>query len=350
VADLRQEFVDDFIFPTLRSGALYEGVYPMATALGRPLIARALTEVARAEGCDAVAHGCTGKGNDQVRFEAAVAALAPELRVFAPVRGWEFRSREEEIEYCRAHGIPVSATLSSPYSIDENLWGTSIECGVLEDPTVEPPADAWQRTVAPADAPDAPATVTIGFEQGTPVTLDGMPMNGIALIDALNDIGGAHGVGRIDLIENRLVGIKSREIYEAPAAAILHRAHRELERLTLDRDTMHYKAKLSADYADLIYNGLWFSPLRSALDAFVTSTQRTVTGTVTLKLYKGNIDVLARQSANSLYDMSLATYTTEDAFDHRASEGFIRIFSLPLKTWCRVNGAPVSGHELGVNP
>jgi argininosuccinate synthase len=341
IVDLRQEFVDDYVMPALRAGALYEGVYPMATALGRPLLAKALVDVARLTGCTAVAHGCTGKGNDQVRFEAAVAALAPDLEVLAPVRTWEFRSREEEIAYCELHGIPVNATRENPYSIDENLWGTSIECGVLEDPTVEPPLDAYQRTVSPFDAPDEATSVTIGFVNGTPTSLDGVELGGIELIDRLNEIGGANAIGRIDLVENRLVGIKSREIYEAPAAAILHRAHSELERLVLDKDTMHYKAKVAADYADLIYNGLWFSPLRTALDGFVDATQSVVNGSVTLKLYKGNITVAARTSPNSLYDTGLATYTTEDVFDHRASEGFIKIFSLPLKTYHRVNGGTV---------
>lgn len=339
IVDLREEFVDEYVMPALRAGALYEGVYPMATALGRPLLAKALVDVARLTGCNAVAHGCTGKGNDQVRFEAAVAALAPDLEVLAPVRTWEFTSREEEIAYCEEHGIPVNATRESPYSIDENLWGTSIECGVLEDPTVEPPLDAWQRTVSPFDAPDEATSVTIGFVAGNPVSLDGIELGGVELIDRLNEIGGANAIGRIDLIENRLVGIKSREIYEAPAAAILHRAHSELERLVLDKETMHYKAKISADYANLIYNGLWFSPLRTALDGFVEATQHVVNGSVTLKLYKGNITVAARQSPNSLYDTSLATYTSDDAFDHRASEGFIKIYSLPLKTYHRVNAS-----------
>jgi argininosuccinate synthase len=341
IVDLKEKFVSDYIFPALRAGALYEHSYPMATALGRPLLAAALVDVARREGCDAVAHGCTGKGNDQVRFEAAIAALAPELKVIAPVRDWEFRSREDEIEYCIQHNIPVAASKASPYSIDENLWGTSIECGALEDTTVEPPTDAWQRTVSPQDAPDEPTTVMIEFLKGVPVALNGVELPGVELIDQLNDIAGANGVGRIDLVENRLVGIKSREIYEAPAAVVLHFAHRELERLTLDKDTAHYKAKLAHDYADLIYNGQWFSPLRCALDGFVNETQKTVNGTVTVKLYKGSVDIVSRTSPNSLYNMGLATYTSEDSFDHKASEGFIKIYSLPLKTYYSVNPAPV---------
>ncbi|MBP8976427.1 MAG: argininosuccinate synthase, partial [Bacteroidetes bacterium] len=312
IQDLRKEFVEEYIFPTLQASALYEYNYPMATAIGRPLLAKALVDVARKEGCTAVAHGCTGKGNDQVRFEVSVAALAPELKIFAPVREWEFKSREEEIAYCEQHGIPVVATKKSPYSIDENIWGTAIECGILEDPTVEPPEDAFQRTVSPSKAPDTPTYITIDFEEGIPVAVNGKKMNGVALIDFVNEVGGANGIGRLDLIENRLVGIKSREIYEAPGATILHIAHRELERLTLDKDTAHYKAKVANDYADLIYNGLWFSPLRIALNAFVLETQKVVTGAVKLKLYKGSVEVAGRTSPHSLYDTKLATYTEED--------------------------------------
>lgn len=337
IGDLRSSFVNDYIFPALKAGALYEHTYPMATSIGRPLLAKYLVEIARKEGCTAVSHGCTGKGNDQVRFEAAVAALAPDLRVIAPMREWELKSRDDEIEYCEQHGIPVTATKVSPYSIDENLWGTSIECGVLEDPMVEPPEDAFQRTVAPKNAPDVATYVTIEFHHGVPIALDGKTMSGVELIEKLNDIAGANGVGRLDLVENRLIGIKSREIYEAPAAVSLHFAHRELERLTLEKDVTHYKAKLAHDYADLIYNGLWFSPLRCALDAFVNETQKVVNGLVKLKLYKGNIEIAGRTSPNSLYDMKLATYTDEDRFNHKASEGFITIYSLPLKTFYQVN-------------
>jgi argininosuccinate synthase len=336
IQDLRKEFVEDYIWPALKAGALYEYNYPMATAIGRPLLAKSLTEVAKKEKCTAVAHGCTGKGNDQVRFEVTVNALAPELKVFAPVRDWEFKSREEEIAYCEKHGIPVVASKKSPYSLDENIWGTAIECGVLEDPMVEPPADAYQRTVAPNLAPDEATYVSIDFKEGVPVAIDGKKMKGVALIDLLNELGGANGIGRLDLVENRLVGIKSREIYEAPGATILHTAHRELERLVLDKDTAHYKAKLANDYADLIYNGLWFSPLREALDGFVNSTQQVVTGTVKLKLYKGNVDVIGRSSAYSLYDTKLATYTDADVFDHKSSVGFIKIYGLPIKTVAQV--------------
>jgi argininosuccinate synthase len=337
IIDLQKEFVYDYIFPALRAGALYEHTYPMATSLGRPLLAKALVDVAKRERCTAVAHGCTGKGNDQVRFEASIAALAPELKVIAPLREWEFKSREEEIAYCEKYGIPVTATKESPYSIDENIWGTSIECGMLEDPMVEPPADAYQRTVSPLDAPDKPTYVTIEFNEGVPVGINGVRMDGVKIIHALNEIAGANGVGRMDLVENRLVGIKSREIYEAPAAVTLHFAHRELERLTLDKEVFHYKAKVAHDYANLIYNGLWFTPLRMALDAFINETQKTVNGLVNVKLYKGNLEIAGRTSPNSLYDMKLATYTEEDQFDHKASEGFIKIFSLPMKTFYRVN-------------
>ncbi len=336
VKDLTSEFVTGYVFPALKAGALYEQAYPMATSLGRPLLAKLLVDVARAEGATMVAHGCTGKGNDQVRFEVSVAALAPELKIIAPVREWEFKSREEEMAYATRHGIPVSATVGSPYSIDENLWGTAIECGVLEDPDVEPPADAYQRTVAPEDAPDTPEYVDIEFAGGIPVRLNGEVTDPVELIDVLNTVAGAHGVGRIDLVENRLVGIKSREIYEAPAATVLHFAHTELERLTLDKSVFHMKAQLAAEYANLVYNGLWFSPLRTALDAFMDETQKAVTGKVRVKLFKGSVAVAGRTSAHSLYNVRLATYTREDTFDHKASEGFIKIYGLPVKTYHEV--------------
>ncbi len=335
--NLEEEFVYDYIFPALKAGALYEHTYPMATSLGRPLLAKALVEVAKRERCTAVAHGCTGKGNDQVRFEVAVMALAPEIRVIAPLREWEFKSREEEVEYCEKHGIPVAATKASPYSIDENIWGTSIECGILEDPMEVAPQDAYQRTVSPEKAPDKPTYIMIEFKGGVPVGLNGVTMDGVSLIHKLNSIAGANGIGRLDLVENRLVGIKSREIYEAPAATTLHFAHRELERLTLDKDVSHYKAKLANDYADIIYNGLWFSPLKKALDGFINETQKNVTGHVKLKLYKGNIEIAGRTSPYSLYDLKLATYTSEDQYDHTAAEGFIKIYGLGLKTYNKVN-------------
>ncbi len=337
IQDLRKEFVEDYIFPALKAGALYEHVYPMATSLGRPLLAKALVDVAKREKCTAVAHGCTGKGNDQVRFEVSVMALAPELKVLAPLREWEFKSREEEIAYCERHGIPVSATKKNPYSIDENIWGTAIECGILEDPMVEPPQDAYQRTVAPEDAPDKATYVAINFKEGVPIGLNGKKMDGVSLIEELNKIAGANGIGRIDLVENRLVGIKSREVYEAPAAVTLHFAHSELERLTLDKEVFHYKSKLSDDYATLIYNGLWFSPLKKAMDGFINETQKNVTGLVNVRMYKGNLTVGGRTSPYSLYDTQLATYTIDDTFDHSAAEGFIKIYGLPLKTFHKVN-------------
>lgn len=335
--NLEKEFVYDYIFPALKAGALYEHTYPMATSLGRPLLAKALVEVAKRERCTAVAHGCTGKGNDQVRFEVAVMALAPELKVIAPLREWEFKSREEEIAYCEKHGIPVAATKASPYSIDENIWGTSIECGILEDPMEVAPQDAYTRTTSPENAPDKATYVTIEFKEGVPVALNGKKMDGVSLIHKLNEIAGANGVGRLDLVENRLVGIKSREIYEAPAAITLHFAHRELERLTLDKEVMHAKAKVSNDYADIIYNGLWFSPLKKALDGFINETQKNVTGLVKVKMYKGNLEIAGRTSPFSLYDMKLATYTKEDTFDHTAAEGFIKIYGLPSKIYNKVN-------------
>lgn len=344
VVDATKEFVEHYVFPALRAGALYEHAYPMATSLGRPLLAKLLVETALQERADAVAHGCTGKGNDQVRFEVSVAALAPHLKVIAPLREWEFASREEEIAYAQKHRIPVAATVESPYSIDENIWGTSIECGVLEDPMVEPPADAYQRTVAPELAPDIPAYVKIDFEAGVPVGVNGQRMDSVELIHYLNDIGGAHGVGRIDLVENRLVGIKSREIYEAPAATILHFAHTELERLTLDKPTFDLKGELAGKYANLVYNGLWFSPLRNSLDAFVDVTQRNVTGTVKVKLFKGGVGIAARTSERSLYSPALATYTKDDTFDHKASEGFIKIYGLPVRTYHQVNRNGVHKH------
>lgn len=347
IVDLTKEFVEEYIFPSLKAGALYEKAYPMATSLGRPLLAKLLVEVARKEGAAMVAHGCTGKGNDQVRFEVSVAALAPDLKVLAPLREWEFKSREEEMAYAQRHGIPVKATVESPYSIDENIWGTSIECGVLEDPMVEPPADAYQRTVSPEDAPNKSVYVTIEFEQGVPRGLNGRRMDSVELIQKLNDIGGIHGVGRIDLVENRLVGIKSREIYEAPAATILHFAHTELERLTLDKSVFHVKSQLANEYATLVYNGLWFSPLKQALDAFVNETQKRVSGTVKVKLYKGTVTVAGRSSPYSLYNAKLATYTKEDQFDHKASEGFIKVFGLPVKTYYQVkptNGSNGQSH------
>ena len=334
--DLRKTFVEEYIWPALKAGALYEDVYPLATALGRPLLAKALVDVALAENCTMLAHGCTGKGNDQVRFEVTFASLAPHLKVLAPLREWEFTSREAEIAYAQQHNIPVSATKKNPYSIDENIWGISIECGVLEDPMVFPPEDAYQITTSPEKAPDKAAVIDIEFEQGVPFSLDGKKMEGLDLIMELNKVGAAHGVGRLDMVENRVVGIKSREIYEAPAASILHFAHRELERLTLEKTVFQYKNNIGQDYANLIYNGTWFSPMREALDGFVEATQKSVTGLVRVKLFKGSVTLLGRTSPWSLYDEQLATYTEADTFNHKAAEGFIHIYGLGLKTYSEV--------------
>lgn len=332
VEDLTKTFLEEYAFPALKAGAMYEEAYPMACSLGRPLLAKTLVDVARKEGANMVAHGCTGKGNDQVRFEVSVGALAPDLQNLAPLRTWEFKSREEEIDYAKKHNIPVLVTKDKPYSIDENIWGTAIECGVLEDPMAEPPADAYQHTVAPENAPDIAETVSIEFEKGIPISVNGKKLDSVSLVKILNDIAGKNGVGRIDLIENRLVGIKSREVYESPAATVLHFAHKELERITLEKSVAHYKVKIAQEYSDLIYNGLWFTPLREALQAFIDKTQEKVTGLVILKLYKGTIRIVGRTSPYSLYDPALATYTIEDQFDHTASEGFIKIYGLPYKT------------------
>ena len=337
VIDAKELFVRNFLFPALQADALYEGQYPLATALSRPLIARLMVDAARAEGAAAVAHGCTGKGNDQVRIEVSVNALAPDLAIIAPAREWGM-TREETINYARRYDIPVPVTVASPYSIDENLWGRSIECGVLEDPWVEPPEDAFAWTKSPDASPDSPGYVEIGFEKGIPVTVDGKKMGGIALIQKLNELAGSHGVGRVDHVENRLVGIKSREIYEAPAATLLLQAHQALQAMTLSKEQLRFKQKVAAEYADLIYNGLWFTSLHRDLAAYVRSSQRFVTGTVRLKLYKGNSRVVGRKSPSSLYSHGLATYDKGDVFDQSASAGFIHIWGLPVKTQAQVQG------------
>ncbi len=331
VKNLRKEFIEDFIWPTLKAQAKYEGKYYLATALGRPLIGKYLVEIAHQEGASAVAHGCTGKGNDQVRIELAVRMLDPKLKIIAPVREWEFKSREEEVEYCQLHGIPVDVTKKKVYSIDENLWGVSIECGILEDPWVEPPSDAYQITKDPAKVKKSPVYLEIGFEKGIPVSLNGKRMKGEALIKELNRLGGEYGVGRIDMIEDRLVGIKSREIYEAPSAHILYIAHKELEMLVLDRDTLHFKALVSNRFAQLVYFGLWYSPLRKSLTAFVESTQERVSGVVRLKIGPGWVQVVGRKSRYSRYKKDLATYEADDRFDHKSAEGFIKLWGLPFE-------------------
>jgi argininosuccinate synthase len=342
VIDARAEFAEHYCLPTLQAGALYENRYPLVSALSRPLIARKQVEVARQFGATGVAHGCTGKGNDQVRFEAAVAALAPDLRVYAPVRDWDM-TREQAIAYAAERGIEVPVKSGAAYSIDANMWGRSIECGPLENPWTAPPEEPFLLTADPTTAPDAPQEIVIAFEAGVPIALDGRELALEDLIGELTRVAGMHGVGRIDMIENRLVGIKSREVYEAPAATVLYAAHGALEGLTVERDLAFLKAELSLRYARLVYNGLWFSPLREALDAFVQTAQRDVTGEVRVRLYKGSALVVGRRSPVSLYDHGLATYEEGDVFDHAASAGFIHIWSLPARTWAQAREAQQQG-------
>ena len=330
VVDAKQLFVDYFIFPALQANALYEGQYPLATALSRPLMVKLLVDAATEQGATAVAHGCTGKGNDQVRFDVGVNTLAPSLRIIAPAREWGM-TREETMDYARKHDIPVPITVESPYSIDECLWGKAIECGILEDPWAEPPEDAFTWTKPAHQTPDEPTYVEITFVKGIPVSLDGRPMNGVDLIQRLNEVAGDHGIGRIDHIEDRLVGIKSREIYEAPAATVLLQAHRALEAMTLSRDQLRFKEKVTLEYSDLIYNGLWFSALNRDLSAYIISSQLHVTGTVRMKLFKTSATVVGRRSPRSLYNLSLATYDKGDQFDQSASVGFIHLWGLPAK-------------------
>ena len=331
VIDARALFVEHFVWPALRANAVYEGVYPLATALGRPLIAKLLVDVALEEGASAVAHGCTGKGNDQVRFDVAVAALAPDLRVLAPVREWEMKTRDDEIDYAHRNNIPIPVTKANPYSVDENLWGRSIEAGILEDPWFEPPEDVYLWTKAVESAPDKPTYVEIEFKLGVPVALDGEGLTPLEIIDRLNQAAGDNGVGRIDHVENRLVGIKSREIYEAPAGVTLIAAHQALETLTLSKDQVRMKTRVAQDYADLIYNGLWFTAHHQDLAAYITSTQRHVNGTVRMKLHKGACTPVGRKSPESLYNLSLATYDKGDMFDQRSAVGFIHIWGLPVR-------------------
>jgi argininosuccinate synthase len=334
VVDAQDQFAQDYILPALQAGALYEEQYPLATALGRPLIAKTLVEIANREGATAIAHGCTGKGNDQVRLDLGVRGLHPDITVIAPARVWGM-TRPEEIAYAQERGIPTPATVESPYSTDANLWGRSIECGVLEDPWMEPPEEIYTLTRSPAAGPDIPAYLELTFEAGVPVAVNAVPMPLTELIRSVATIAGSHGVGRIDVVENRLVGIKSREIYEAPAAVALHAAHRELEGLVVSRDLNRLKRELSVRYADLVYNGLWFTPIREAIDAFVASVQTRVTGTVRLKLFKGSLIVVGRTSPYALYEHALATYDAGDRFDHSAAEGFIKIWGLPIETAAR---------------
>ncbi|EAE0664916.1 argininosuccinate synthase [Listeria monocytogenes] len=334
--DAKEEFAEDFALIALQAHAYYEGKYPLISALSRPLIAKKLVEVARQEGASAIAHGCTGKGNDQVRFEVAIHALAPDLKVVSPVRDWKW-SREEEINYAKEHNIPVPIDLDNPFSIDQNLWGRSNECGVLENPWTTPPEAAYDLTVSLEDAPDTPDIVEITFDAGIPISLNGENMSLANLILTLNEIAGKHGVGRIDHIENRLVGIKSREVYECPAAVTLITAHKELEDLTFVREVAHFKPIIEQKISETIYNGLWFSPLTEALVAFLKSTQKFVNGTIRVKLFKGHAIVEGRKSPNSLYDENLATYTPSDTFDQDAAVGFIKLWGLPTKVSAEVN-------------
>jgi argininosuccinate synthase len=329
VEDLRDEFVKDFIFPALAAGAVYEDSYLLGTSLARPILARGQVRAALARGADALSHGATGKGNDQVRFEVTYATFAPHLRVIAPWREWTIRSREDALEYAAAHKVPVDQSPKDIFSRDGNLWHLSHEGGNLEDPWDAPRSEMFKLTVDPEKAPDTPGLVTIAFEQGVPVSLDGERLGGVALIEKLNALAAAHGVGRADIVENRLVGMKSRGVYETPAGTVLYLAHREIERLVLDRNTMHFKQGIALRYAELIYDGLWFSPLREALAAFVAETQKEVTGEVRVKLFKGTAEAVGRRSPRSLYRQDLATFGTGMAYDHKDAEGFIRLFGLP---------------------
>jgi argininosuccinate synthase len=331
VSDLREEFLTHYAFPTMQTGAIYEQLYLLGTSFARPVTARYLVQVAEQEGADAVAHGCTGKGNDQVRFELTVKALNPHLQVIAPWREWDIRSREDALAYARAHGVPVAATEKSIYSRDRNIWHLSHEGGVLEDPWAEPEEDMFCITVAPEAAPDEPRYLTVDFEKGVPVAIDGQAMGPVELLTRLNELGGAHGVGRADVVENRLVGMKSRGVYETPGGTILYTAHQGLESICLDRDTLHYKEVVSHRFAELVYFGKWFTPLRSALAAFVAQTQERVTGTARIKLYKGGCTVVGRRSLFSLYREDFATFGKDDVYDQSDAEGFINLFGLPLK-------------------
>lgn len=349
VVDAREEFAERFIAPALAANALYEGQYPLSTALARPLIGWHLVDVARREGATHVAHGCTGKGNDQVRFDLCTAGLAPDLEVIAPARVWKM-TREEEVEYAHAHHVAVPTARSSPYSTDENLWGRSVECGILEDPAIEPPEEVYAWTRSPANAPDHPTYVKVGFERGRPATLAGEPLALKELVDRLNRVGGENGVGRIDHVESRLVGIKSREVYECPAATILLGAHAALEALVLPRDLLETKRSIEQRYSLLIYDGLWFTPLREALDAFVSSTQQRISGEVTVKLYKGAARVVGRTSPHSMYQHDLATYSGGDRYRAEMAEGFIYVWGLPTRTWSSIGSKAVAKPPIAAGP
>ncbi len=338
VEDLKEDYAYNYVLPTLQAQALYEGKYPLVSSLSRPIISRQMVKIARKENADALAHGCTGKGNDQVRFDTCCRSLTPEMKIIAPLREWEFGSRDEEFDYAVKNGIPVEVSKKNPYSIDKNLWGRCIECGILEDPWQEPPADVFQMTTDPMDAPSEPEYLEIGFMEGVPVSINGEEMGLVELIDNLNFLAGRHGIGRVDMIENRVVGIKSREIYEVPAATVLYMAHRHLEDMVLDRQTSHFKEHISSNYATLAYDGLWFSPLKEAMDAFIGSIQQYVEGVIRIKMYRGQATVVGRKSNRTLYQYQLATYEPEDAFNHQSAEGFIDLFSLPSRVFSEVNG------------
>jgi argininosuccinate synthase len=346
--DARRDFLEYFVWPALQANAVYQGGYPLATAIARPLIAKLLVDTARQEGAVAVAHGCTGKGNDQVRFDVSIAALAPDLKIIAPVREWSM-TRDAEIEFAQHHDIPIAATAASPYSVDANLWGRSVECGILEDPWAEPPADVYEWTADALAAPDEPDEITIAFEQGVPVALDGEQLDPVTLVQRLNALAGKHGVGRIDMVEDRLVGIKSRELYEAPAAVTLLTAHKAIESLTLSREQARVKELFTGEYARLIYYGLWYSALHADLMAFVRSSQRFVTGDVRLKLSRGTCTVVGRRSPHSLYSHSLATYERGDTFDHNSALGFIALWGLPVKTQAQIQLLPHGGAGAGAD-
>ena len=336
VDDLTERFVEEFIWPAVRASALYEGMYPLHTALGRPLLAARLVEVALEHGADAIAHGCTGKGNDQVRFEVTAKALAPQLGIIAPLREWELTTRELEVDYALERDIPIPITKEKPYSIDQNLWGCAIECGEMEDLWAEPPDDAWRMTKDPSHAAKGSVEIVMSFENGVPVAIDGRNMGGVELVRYLNDLAGTFGVGRIDMVENRVVGLKSREVYEAPAATLIHMAHTELERICLDRETFNYKRKLSQDYEKIIYDGTWFGPLRECLESFLLKSQEPVCGDVRLRVSAGLARITGRRSPYSLYDEGLATYSEGDTFDRQAAEGFMELFGLSYRTVAQV--------------
>ena len=336
--DMREEYANEYVTLAIAANGLYENSYPLLSALSRPLLSKHMVEVAHAFGAKYVAHGCTGKGNDQVRFETSIKALDPSIEIIAPVREWNLHSREEEMEWAKAHGVPVPTTKKSPYSIDDNLWGRAIECGVLEDSWCEPPAGIWTLTADAQSAPDQPEYLEIGFESGVPCSLNGEEMGLVDMIKAINVKAGLHGCGRLDMVENRLVGVKSRECYEVPAAQVIINAHKALETLCLDRETQHYKFGIEQKWATAVYEGLWYSPLKEALDSFCASTQACVTGTVKVKLYKGSSAVVGRKSPYSLYDFGLASYGAQDTFDHEAAKGFIQLHGLPTTVWSAKQG------------